>query len=81
MLISLLPVFMLSGFMFDLRNVPVMINVIGHLFPATHFMTLIKTLMLAGNIWPIIILEGSILAGYAVLFIGLARLVTRKRLD
>ena len=81
LLISLLPVFMLSGFMFDLRNVPVMINVIGHLFPATHFMTLIKTLMLAGNIWPIIILEGSILAGYAVLFIGLARLVTRKRLD
>lgn len=81
LLISLLPVFMLSGFMFDLRNVPVAINVVGHLFPATHFMTLIKTLMLAGNIWPIIILEGCILTAYAVLFIGLARLVTRKRLD
>ena len=81
LLVSLLPVFMLSGFMFDLRNVPFVINVIGHLFPATHFMALIKTLMLAGNIWPQIILECSILTAYAVLFIGLARLVTRKRLD
>lgn len=81
LLISLLPVFMLSGFMFDLRNVPFVINVIGHLFPATHYMTLIKTLMLAGNVWPQIILECSILFGYAVLFIGLARVVTRKRLD
>jgi len=81
LLVSLLPVFMLSGFMFDLRNVPMAINIIGHLFPATHFMSLIKTLMLAGNVWPQIILECSILMAYAVLFIGLARVVTRKRLD
>jgi ABC-2 type transport system permease protein len=67
--------------MFDLRNVPMPINIIGHLFPATHYMTLIKTLMLAGNVWPQIILECSILIAYAVLFIGLARVVTRKRLD
>lgn len=81
LLVSLLPVFMLSGFMFDLRNVPLPINIIGHLFPATHFMTLIKTLMLAGNVWPQIILESSILLAYAILFISLARVVTRKRLD
>lgn len=81
LLISLLPVLMLSGFMFDLRNVPTPISIVGHLFPATHFMALIKTLMLAGNVWPQIIYECSILIAYAVLFIGLARLVTRKRLD
>lgn len=81
LLVSLLPVFMLSGFMFDLRNVPMAINIIGHLFPATHFMSLIKTLMLAGNVWPQIFLECSILIAYAVLFISLARVVTRKRLD
>lgn len=81
LLVSLLPVLMLSGFLFDLRNVPVVVSVIGHLFPATHYMVLIKSLMLAGNVWPQIILECSILFGYAVLFIGLARFVTRKRLD
>ncbi len=81
LLVSLLPVLMLSGFMFDLRNVPLAINIIGHLFPATHFMSIIKSLMLAGNIWPQIIQECGILLAYSVLFIGLARLVTRKRLD
>ena len=81
LLVSLLPVLMLSGFMFDLRNVPPVISFVGHLFPATHFMVLIKTLMLAGNVWPLIIREGSILLCYAVLFVGLARVVTRKRLD
>ena len=81
LLVSLLPVLMLSGFLFDLRNVPTVVSIIGHLFPATHYMVLIKTLMLAGNVWPQIILECSILAAYCVLFIGLARIVTQKRLD
>ena len=81
LLVSLLPVLMLSGFMFDLRNVPPVISFVGHLFPATHFMVLIKTLMLAGNVWPLIIREGSILLCHAVLCVGLARVVTRKRLD
>ena len=81
LLVSLLPVLMLSGFLFDLRNVPTAVSIIGHLFPATHYMVLIKTLMLAGNVWPQIILECSILAAYCVLFIGLARIVTQKRLD
>ncbi len=81
LLVSLLPVLMLSGFMFDLRNVPLPISIIGHLFPATHFMSLIKTLMLAGNVWPQIIVQCSILIAYAVFFISAARFVTRKRLD
>lgn len=81
LIVSLLPVLMLSGFLFDLRNVPVVVSVIGHLFPATHYMVLVKTLMLAGNVWPQIIWECGVLLAYAVLFIGLARLVTQKRLD
>ncbi len=81
LIVSLLPVLMLSGFLFDLRNVPLVVNIIGHLFPATHYMILVKTLMLAGNVWPQIILECSILFAYMIVFIGLARLVTQKRLD
>lgn len=49
LLASFMPSMMLSGFMFDLRNVPEAINIIGHLLPATYFMELIKTLFLAGD--------------------------------
>jgi ABC-2 type transport system permease protein len=72
---------MLSGFMFDLRNVPDVIRWIGQILPATHFMELLKSLFLSGNVWPQIFTKSAILAGYAVVLLGLARLVTRKRLD
>jgi ABC-2 type transport system permease protein len=77
---SFLPAVMLSGFLFDLHNVPFAVRFIGEALPATHFLELIKTLMLAGNIWPLILREFLILAAYAVVLLGAATLVTRKRI-
>jgi ABC-2 type transport system permease protein len=78
---SFMPALMLSGFFFDLRNVPAVIHLVGNALPATYFMELIRTLFLAGNIWPMIFKNCAILAGYAVVLLGLARAVTRKKLD
>jgi ABC-2 type transport system permease protein len=72
---------MLSGFLFDLRNVPMPINVIGHAVPATYFMELLRTLFLAGNVWSLVVRDCLILLVYAAVLLGVARLVTRKRLD
>jgi ABC-2 type transport system permease protein len=54
--------------------------VIGNLLPATHFMELIKTLFLAGNVWSIVLKDSLLLAAYAVVLLALARAVTRKKL-
>lgn len=81
LLSSFMPSLMLSGFLFDLRNVPAAIRYVGNALPATYFMELIKTLFLAGNAWPLIFKNCAILAAYAVLLLGVARAVTRKRLD
>lgn len=81
LLSSFLPALLLSGFLFDLRNVPWVVSVIGHILPATYFMELIRALFLAGNIWPLVIKNCLILMGYAVGLLCVARLVTRKRLD
>jgi ABC-2 type transport system permease protein len=78
---SFLPSLMLSGFLFDLRNVPTAVRIVGQALPATYFMELIRTLFLAGNIWPLVFKNCAILIGYAVLLLGLARFVTRKKLD
>jgi ABC-2 type transport system permease protein len=78
---SFLPSMMLSGFLFDLRNVPTAIRVVGQVLPATYFMELIRSLFLAGNVWPLILRNCAILAFYAVLLLGVARFVTRKKLD
>lgn len=81
LLSSFLPAMMLSGFLFDLRNVPWLVALIGQVLPATHFMDLIRSLFLAGNVWPLVLGNGALLVGYAVLLLGIARLVTRKSLD
>ena len=62
---SFMPALMLSGFLFDLRNVPTVIYLVGQLLPATYFMELIRTLFLAGNVWPLILKNSAILAGRA----------------
>ena len=80
LLTSFMPAMMLSGFLFDLNNVPAAVRVIGQLLPATHFLELIKTLMLAGNVWPIVVKDCAILAAYALVLLAAARLVTRKRI-
>lgn len=81
LLTSFMPSLMLSGFLFDLRNVPTIVRLVGQVLPATYFMELIRTLFLAGNVWPLIFKNCAILAIYAVALLCLARFVTRKSLD
>jgi len=53
---TLLPSFMLSGFMFPFRGMPVWAQWIGELLPATHFLRVVRGILLKGNgftqIWP-----------------------------
>ncbi|MFT3756771.1 MAG: ABC transporter permease [Pseudoxanthomonas sp.] len=80
LLASFMPAMMLSGFVFDLRNVPVVIQVISQLLPATHFMQLIKTLFMAGNDWPLIFRDCGILMLYALVLMFATRAMLRKTL-
>lgn len=81
LLASFLPAMMLSGFIFDLRNVPAAIQAISQLLPATHFIGLIKTEFLAGDNWPMILRDCSILTVYALVLTGAVRRTLRKTLD
>lgn len=78
---SLLPSMMLSGFIFDLRNSPALVQVTGHLLPATHFMGLAKSLFLMGNHWPTLMQDLGILLIYAVLLLWATLRTVCKRLD
>ena len=81
LLVSFMPAMMLSGFVFDLRNVPTLIQLVAQLLPATHFMGLVKTQFLAGDNWPLFLRSCAILGLYA-LVLGFATARTmRKSLD
>ena len=80
LLTSFMPAMMLSGFVFDLRNMPVGVQVISQLLPATHFMGLIKSLFLTGDNWPLFVQKSSILLLYALVLFLATRQRLRKRL-
>ena len=81
LVVSFLPAMMLTGFLFDLRSVPVFIRNIGQILPATYYLQLLKSLFLGGNNWNLILKNCLILSAYAVFFVSTALKVTKKSLE
>jgi ABC-2 type transport system permease protein len=48
-LTSMLPIQILSGFIFPIANMPVPIQAIAKIMPATHFIETLRGVMLRGN--------------------------------
>jgi ABC-2 type transport system permease protein len=80
-IVTFLPAFILSGFIFDIGSMPAPIQVITHLVPARYFVTIVQSLFLAGNIWPVLLPNAAALVLMAAIFFTLVRRRARKRLD
>ena len=80
LLVSFLPAVMLSGFLFDLRSMPALVRVITYILPARYYGALLQTIFLAGDIWPVILPNGAVLAGMAALLMVATHRITQKRL-
>jgi ABC-2 type transport system permease protein len=81
MLLTFLPAMMLSGFLYDLRSMPVFIRGITYVLPARYAVSLMQTLYLAGDVGSIVWLNLGILAAMAAALLVLTRLATRKQLS
>lgn len=80
MILTYLPAIMLSGFMFDLHSVPTFVNLIASFFPARYFVSIMQTVFLAGDIWPVIFWNGAALVAMMLFLLVLSVFVTRKKL-
>ncbi len=80
MLATFMPALMLSGFLFDLRSMPLAIRLITYVLPARYYVALLQTTFLAGDIWPVILPNAAVLALMAALLGYASRAVTHKRL-
>jgi ABC-2 type transport system permease protein len=78
-LLSMLPGFMLSGFIFSIRNMPPAIQTFTYIFPARYYMTVNRTLFLKGSGFAVLWPEFLALAVYAVLMIVMSALLFKKR--
>jgi ABC-2 type transport system permease protein len=80
MLATFMPAFMLSGFMFDLRSMPVGVRLITYVLPARYYVALLQTAFLAGDIWSVLLPNAAVLALMIALLGYASRAVTHKRI-
>ena len=80
LLVTFLPAVMLSGFLFDLRSLPAVVQLITYLLPARYYVTLLQTIFLVGDIWAVILPNAAVLAAMMTVLLWLARRAIRKQL-
>ncbi len=77
----LLPTMLLSGFIFPVSNMPKVLQYFSQVIPATHFITILKGIMIKGIGISYLIKETSILALLTLLFISISIKKFNVRLD
>lgn len=76
-----LPSLLLSGFMFPYRGMPVWAQTLGEVLPLTHFLRLIRAVMLKGAEFQTVMGSFMALVGFALLLSALSLLRFRRTLD
>jgi ABC-2 type transport system permease protein len=75
------PAFMLSGFAFPIRNMPVVVQYLTYLNPLRYFMEIVRSIFLKGTgadvLWPQML--AMLVFGLSMLALSTSRF--RKRLD
>lgn len=80
-IVTFLPAFILSGFIFEIGSMPSVIQWITHLVPARYFVAILQSLFLAGDVWPVVLMNAAALIVFAlVLFLLVRRHTASKQL-
>ncbi len=81
MILTFLPSFLLSGFMYATANMPRAVQIVTYLVPARYFVALLKGIYLKGVGLDVLGIHAAMLAAFSGVMIALAILKFEKRLD
>ncbi len=80
LLVTFMPAFMLSGFLFDLHSMPVAVRTITYILPARYYVALLQTIFLAGDVWGVILPNAGVLMVMSLVLMAMTWRVTKKKL-
>lgn len=78
---AFLPALILSGFIYEIRSMPLVIQGICYLVPARYFVSAMQSIFMAGDIWSVLIRNLLFLMAASFFFLGLTAMKTRRRLE
>ncbi len=76
---TLLPTLLLSGFIFDHSSMPVVLQYLSRIIPATYYLRVIRSIMLVGRNW--FPLEGGVMLGMTIVLLITAVKRFKSRLE
>ncbi len=80
-IVTFLPAFILSGFLFDIHSMPGWIQFITYLVPARYFVAILQTLFLAGDVWSVVLPNIGALLIMSLFYFSLVWRKFHKRLE
>jgi len=80
-IVTFLPAFILSGFIFDIGSMPGVVQALTHVIAARYFVAILQTIFMAGDVWPVILPNALALAVMALILFAIIRRRAHKRLE
>jgi len=80
-IVTFLPAFLLSGYLFDIASMPRAVQIITHAIAPRYFIAILQSIFLAGDVWAVVRPNLAALALMAVFFLTLCGVKSKKRLD
>ena len=80
-IVTFLPAFILSGFIFDIGSMPGVVQALTHVIAARYFVAILQTIFMAGNVWSVILPNSLALAVMALILFAIIRRRAHKRLE
>ncbi|MGE4563492.1 MAG: ABC transporter permease [Victivallaceae bacterium] len=81
LVVSFMPVFLLSGFLYEIRNMPPVIQYITIFIPARYYVDFLQTAFLVGNVWSNIFFNCAVMTLFAAVLMTLAAWKNPKTLE
>ncbi len=80
MVVTFLPAFLLSGFMYAITNMPEALQLLTYIIPARYFVTILKGIFLKGITLELMALEAILLLVFALAVFTLANMKFKKKI-
>lgn len=78
---AFLPAVMLSGFIYEISSMPIVLRGVTHIIPARYFVSSMQTIFQAGTLWKLLLPDILMLCGTTVVFLGLTAKLTKRRME
>ena len=80
MVVTYLPALILSGFLFDIRAMPLFLRAVTYIVPARYFVAVTRGVLLKGVGLDVLWVQGALMLAFATVGLGLATISFRKRI-